>query len=331
MTSARERVAQLLGHSGLGWLLRKTGTWDGLFVLNYHRVGAWQTEPWDQDLYSATEEAFDAQLAFFKREFEVVGADDLDFIREKRGRYVQITFDDGYRDNHDHALPILRSHRLPATFFICTGFLDSGGVPWWDELAWLVRSSPIDRLPSFRGLREMSLAGDGRIKAVKALNFLYDNLSDVERDGFLDELAAATQMPRCKSSEAAKLWMSWDMVRALRQQGMTIGGHTRTHLELARNSLQTQLEEIQGSCERISSEIGAPVSIFSYPYGTRQSFNTDTRHALKLAGIRYAYSYHGGYQQPGQWDALNLKRVAVELNVSRQLLEGMATLPHLLA
>ena len=34
-----------------------------------------------------------------------------------------ITFDDGYRDNHDEALPVLQRHRAPATFFVSTRYV----------------------------------------------------------------------------------------------------------------------------------------------------------------------------------------------------------------
>jgi hypothetical protein len=61
-------------------------------------------------------------------------------------RALSITFDDGYADNHEVALPILQKHRLPATFYIATGFLD-GGRMWNDTVIESVRRSPLDRLP----------------------------------------------------------------------------------------------------------------------------------------------------------------------------------------
>ncbi|MGE5453388.1 MAG: polysaccharide deacetylase family protein [Acidobacteriota bacterium] len=329
--SKRELLARVLQQSGVGGLLRQWGSWDGLLVLNYHRVGDWVSSPWDKDLFSATAEAFDAQMRFFKSEFDVIGADDLADIQNRRGRFVQVTFDDGYRDNHDIAFPILKSHGLTGTFFVCTGFLDHGGVPWWDELAWMIRRAPIDVLPAFRGFPSLSLQDAGRLRAIRVLNDAYDLMSDEGRTGFLDELADLSQSGRCPVDEGANLWMTWEMAREMHRHGMTIGGHTLNHVELSRLPKDEQLREIKGSCKRIEAELGAPVTIFSYPYGTQHSFDSNTRLALAEAGIRFGYSYNGGFQRTGAWDDYDIKRVAVELSVSGHLLKGMATLPQWLA
>lgn len=177
----------------------------------------------------------------------------------------------------------------------------------------------------------MSLKHGGRLHAIRALNDAYDVMSDAKRIGFLDELADVTQTGRCPPEEGQHLWMTWDMAREMHRNGMTIGGHTLNHVELSRLSKAEQLEEVKGSCNRIEAELGTPVTIFSYPYGTKRSFDANTRLALAEAGIRYGYSYNGGFQKTGAWDNYNIKRIAVETSVSVALLKGMATLPQLLA
>ena len=49
-------------------------------------------------------------------------------------RFAAMTFDDGYRDTRDFALPILEKHGAPATVFFATGFLDRTARLWWLEL-----------------------------------------------------------------------------------------------------------------------------------------------------------------------------------------------------
>lgn len=329
--SKRELFSQYLERLGLGSALRAGYKWDGLLVLNYHRIGSWELEPWDRDLFSATQDSFARQVRFLKSNFDLVGVDDLPAIENKPGRYVQITFDDGYRDNHDVAFPILRSERATATFFVCSGFVDRGDLPWWDELAWIVNHAKRDHLSSFKDLQDLPLRGEARLRSIRLLNDLYDGLSDEVRRPYLDELAEAVGATRCPASESESLWMNWEMVKAMHEGGMSIGGHTLNHVELSRHSETEQLQEILGSCQRITEMTGAPVKTFSFPYGAPHSFNQETRNALAQAGIQYGYSYYGGYQKPGEWDRYNLLRVPVEVVHSEALFKATLTLPSLLA
>ncbi len=52
-----------------------------------------------------------------------------------------VTFDDGYRDNFEIAAPILRDRGVPATFFLPTAFLESPRLPWWDEVACIIKQT----------------------------------------------------------------------------------------------------------------------------------------------------------------------------------------------
>lgn len=329
--SKKELLASILDQSGAGTFFRKTWGWDGLLVLNYHRVGNWASSVWDRDLFSATQQGFHDQLTFLKSNFDVVGFDDIPGILTKRGRHVQITFDDGYRDNHDVAFPVLRDLGLSATFFVCTGFIDHGGAPWWDELAWIVHHAKATSTVRFKGVNLCLGPAADKVDAIRQLNALYDRLTDDERQGFLDQLSEALHSVRCSKADASGLWMTWGMIRAMHNGGMTIGGHTLNHVELSRCSERDQLLEITGSCQRIQAEIGAVVRTFSYPYGTPHSFNRETRQALTNAGIEYAYSYSGGYQGKSGWDHYDLKRAAVELHHSPAYFRSMVSVPQLFA
>lgn len=75
---------------------------------------------------SATPELFDEHLHWLRQHCEVVPFSGLSAARANaRSRpAVSVTFDDGYADNHEYALPTLVRHGITATFFVTAGFLE---------------------------------------------------------------------------------------------------------------------------------------------------------------------------------------------------------------
>ena len=107
---------------------------DRAVVVVFHRVD----DRYPDDAITISVARFAALCRFFVRRFEVIGLAELVTLLEQgkplRGQ-LAITFDDGYRDNHRVAAPILQQFGLPACFFVTTGFIDSAEVPWWDQRA----------------------------------------------------------------------------------------------------------------------------------------------------------------------------------------------------
>jgi peptidoglycan/xylan/chitin deacetylase (PgdA/CDA1 family) len=89
-------------------------------VLYYHRIGT-------ADVLTKPAVEFGRDLKYLKRRYRCVSLAELcEKIRANvplRRRSVVITFDDGYRDNFLEAAPLLKAARLPATFFVATGFI----------------------------------------------------------------------------------------------------------------------------------------------------------------------------------------------------------------
>lgn len=322
------------------WLDRAAGDnlgrlarWHGALIFNYHRIGQpLDVEVCDHAVFSATQEGFAEQMAFLARHFDVINPSDLAAVAGRtKGRHVMVTFDDGYRDNYELAYPVLKAQGIGATFFITTTFLDNGGVmAWWDEIAWMVQRSQRDRLaPGDWGGGSLSLAARDRSETTKALLNHYKRLEGERCAQFMDWVADATGSGRCPPEEARLTWMTWDMVREMRQGGMTFGGHTMHHPVLSRFSSPQQLHEIQGCAQRLREELGEPMRWFAYPVGARNAFNGDTRKALADVGVEFAFSYYGGYNRPGEWDPCDMRRVAVESGHDRARFRATACLPSL--
>ena len=49
----------------------------------------------------------------------------------KHGRWVCLTFDDGYRDNYTVAYPMLKRLGVPFTVYVTSGFIDNQLSMWW--------------------------------------------------------------------------------------------------------------------------------------------------------------------------------------------------------
>jgi peptidoglycan/xylan/chitin deacetylase (PgdA/CDA1 family) len=314
----RELAAAVLERSGLGSALRAGPCWRGLLVLCHHRV----TAP----------EILDEQLRLLTRHFEVVPPRYLlDQPELRRRRLVVLTFDDGYRDNHALALPVLRARGVAAGFFVATGFIDRPRRPWWDEIAGMVTASPRAELPAGLWLkRPLSLDGDeAREVAIAELVALYKRLPGPETEPFLDFLSDATDSGRSDGGAPEEDWMTWDMVRDLRDAGMDIGGHTIDHPVLGRLDEAEQRWQIEGCRRRLEAELGLPMRLFSYPVGLRGSFDARTRACLADAGVELAFSLYGGYVRPGAWDPYDVRRSTAEAGAAP--FRAMAALPQVFA
>ena len=305
--------------------------WRGIVGLNYHRIGDGRRTIFDRGLYSATAEGFDEQMRWLKANFDVIAPRDIDYVvRVKRGRHALVTFDDGYADNYEHAFPILKSHRLTAAFFIATGFIDEPRLPWWDEIAWMVRTSKKSGV-------EMPGWLDGRVtfdepereQAVRALLRAYKELPDDRTTAFLDATGEATGTGRPPPDvvDLGSFWMTWDMIREMHRGGMTIGGHTVHHPVLSRLSREEQAKEIATCERRLKEELGIPMQTFAYPVGSRDAFNADSRDCLRERGVLSAFSYYGGIRRLSEWDDYDIPRMAIEQETTFDEFRAMVMFP----
>lgn len=237
-----------------------------LSILIFHRVQL-QTDR----LFPGEGDAarFDSLCAGLAHWCKVLPLDEaLALQREGRlpARAAAITFDDGYRDNHDVALPILQRHGLNASFFIATGFLD-GGRMWNDTVIEVVRrhlgpTLALDGAP-LAALGALDLSSwDARRATLERLLQHFKYLPLAERQEGVDQLLA-----RSGVRAPTDLMMDSDQVRALRRAGMVLGGHTVHHPILARLDEAKARQEMGEGKRQLESLLGEPVSLFAYPNG----------------------------------------------------------------
>ncbi|MCC7380352.1 MAG: polysaccharide deacetylase family protein [Deltaproteobacteria bacterium] len=124
-----------------------------LTVLLYHRV----TDQVRDNLTVGVEQ-FDRQLALLRRRCRLVSIEEIlgwEKVPRSPQPFVCVTFDDGYLDNYQHAVPILLRHQVPAAFFVSTGIVGTGNPFPHDVL----RGNPPIPNMGWDQLREMRASG----------------------------------------------------------------------------------------------------------------------------------------------------------------------------
>jgi peptidoglycan/xylan/chitin deacetylase (PgdA/CDA1 family) len=253
---------------------------------------------------------FDAICGWLARWFRVLPLDEaLARLREGRlpRRSLCITFDDGYADNHDLAMPILRRHGLQATFFVTTGVI-GGGRMWNDTVIEAVRAAGVAAIDG----RDLGLEQTGRIplegsaQRRDAIALLLPAIKHLEPGDRADSVERLRRL--CAATLPSNLMMSVEQVRGLRDAGMQIGGHTVTHPILARLDDATAQREIGEGKRTLEAWLGEEVPLFAYPNG-RPGDDFEPKHArmAQAAGFKAAVTTAWGVARRGT-DAYSIPR-----------------------
>jgi peptidoglycan/xylan/chitin deacetylase (PgdA/CDA1 family) len=184
-------------------------------------------------------------------------------LRNPRGRFVALTFDDGYRDTLVHALPVLQKHAAPFTIFVTTGFADRTAPLWWSDL-----EEALDLLDE--------VGFDGRVLPLEtpdekqaAFARIIAGLRRRSWPTFGAAIAAIAKEAGVNAMERVdRFCLNWLELQALDRLDLcTVAAHTETHPLLALQEPAYAADEIAGSKARIEQMLGRPVHHFAYPVG----------------------------------------------------------------
>ncbi len=215
-----------------------------------------------------------AMLAHLRaRDVDIVTMDELhqrlidgNFSR----RFACFTLDDGYRDNRDFALPVMREFDAPSTVYVASDFAQGSGRLWWIALETVVaRASAIDVAIGGAATRLDTATPANKQAAFDRLHDWLRGLPgehDIEREiGALCARHGVDEIAICR-----ELCMSWDELKPFADDPLiTIGAHTITHCNLARQPEAIAAHEMASSRARIESVLQRPVVHLAYPYGDK--------------------------------------------------------------
>jgi len=243
---------------------------------------------------------------------------------------ICITFDDGYADNEQYALPILKKYGIPATVFVSTGFLN-GGRMWNDTVIEVLRNYSGSNLD----LREIGLENyilESHSKRLAAVDDILRKIKHLDPGARVELVDKIQQHGNALPDD---LMMTDAQIHSLARSDIAIGAHTINHPILGSISAENARREIQGSKEYLESLLQQPIEAFAYPNGRPESdYGMEHRDLVSEMGFKAAVSTHWGvstrqsdrFQLPRftPWDRHELK-FAIRLLASYRWIDPLVT------
>jgi len=210
-------------------------------------------------------------------------------------RFACFTFDDGYRDNRDFALPVMREFDAPFTLYVASDFAEGSGRLWWIALEMAIaRASSIEVK-----IGDVPTRLDTGTPAAKQAAFdrLHDWLRalpgnhEIQREvGALCARHGVDEAAICRD-----LCMSWDELKGFAQDCLVgVGAHSVTHCNLAREREEIAAQEMALSRARIEGALERPVLHLAYPYGDRIAAGAREFALARAAGFKTAVTTRPG-------------------------------------
>ena len=215
--------------------------------------------------------------------------------RDFSAPFACFSFDDGYRDNRDFALPVMREFDAPFTVHVTSDFAQGTGNLWWVALETVIaRASHVEvaidgvatridtstlsaKRAAFARLHDWLRALPGRNDLAREIGALCAR-HGVDRDAICRELC-----------------MSWDELKPFAADPLVgIGAHTVTHCNLAQQTDEMASEEMATSRSRIEGAIQRPVLHFAYPYGDKGAAGRREFALARKAGFKTAVTTRPG-------------------------------------
>lgn len=207
-----------------------------------------------------------------------------------------VTFDDGYRDVYENALPLLSRKGIPGAVFVVTDLVGTARALPHDALFTLVgRALRVWRRPQealSRILTSTGLAAGAALRLVDRAEdacLLTPRLIASLHDARLARLRGA--LASHFGSDGAALpdqqSMTWPMLEDLLAAGWTIGSHTARHMLLTHGDPVVVHRELVVSRKVLERRLGRSVPTLAYPGGWHDG---SVLEAAERAGYRLAFT-----------------------------------------
>jgi peptidoglycan/xylan/chitin deacetylase (PgdA/CDA1 family) len=251
-----------------------------LTVIMFHRVLDPTDPRWascDPD-YTLEANLLDRCIAFFKRHYTIVSVDDVIAARNSGAalpsRALLVTFDDGWSDNVDFALPRLRAQSVPGLLFVVADVIGRRLAFFQERIigGWRLGKLKVAELIAALPGPAPALAGGNDIGDLRRAIAALEQLDDATRERALAPFAAALDDGKRHMTTSEEL-------KTLERGGIAIGVHGKTHTPMTR---ATDLDaELGGARVEVGAHLdgGRAPQTMSFPHGRYDAPIAERAHA----------------------------------------------------
>jgi peptidoglycan/xylan/chitin deacetylase (PgdA/CDA1 family) len=269
-------------------------------VLTYHRV-----LPPDRFARSHSSPAiavepqtFDWQMQFIRKHFRPLELERfIELLRSQKpipSRTCLVTFDDGWHDTRENALPILRRHGIPAVLFVATDYIGTNSCFWQERL-----SAVLQRLRGRPDVLPIIAAAIGDAAASRVTladrEGIRDLVTTLKSRTFADVESLLQRLERLTGGSIVSdedRFLDWDEVAEISGSGsVAIGSHAMSHRPLPRLPARDAERELRNSRRILQERIGIEVSAVAYPNGDADE---NIAALAKAAGFAIGFTTRGG-------------------------------------
>src|SRR5579859_3434930 len=163
-----------------------------------------------------SEPVFRAQMEMLARNYHPISLDDaikhLSDGKDLPKRSVVVTFDDGYADNYEVAMPILNRFAVPATFYVPVDCVENKRLPWPSRLRFAFRKTKASQWIDASTKSWSLVASENRESAYLAACDSCCQLSGASQEEFVR--CVEQELQTSLSSQLGSPMMSYEIGRA---------------------------------------------------------------------------------------------------------------------
>jgi len=264
---------------------------------------------------------------FSRRGYRFISLDDamemLQGHKPMQPYSMVLTFDDGYRNNITHALPILRRYNAPATFFVPTGFLDNPRPFWWDRLDYALQQCNVHGRKVKVGSFAMILDSSSRPALQESYKRLrriakkqqmsdHDFVQDMDQLAVQLEQESGRALSNIQKDDDWSAIMTWEQIEQYAGNDVTFGSHTVEHIRLGLVNAEIAFDQLVRSKQHIEDRTGKRCMSICCPNG---SHSDETTAIAREYGYVCQFTGEQGLNHMGD-DLMMLKRISLPVDMS---------------